>query len=151
MHSVLGSTDPEIAPYNANLYQRFSPWRPGPIGPKKQSWAAFNVFYNSAQSHLDHIISSQNTGRSKLPTPGPSRRWQKSMLQGQLSVESKSSNCSESISVLFHNILPLLGPFLSVLTPPDAEIVFIYTKSFPVPVAIKISFNMAIKWMPDRH
>jgi hypothetical protein len=48
-------------------------------------------------------------------------------------------------------IPPPLGPLLSVLTPPDAEIVFIYTKCFPVPVAIKILFNMAIKSMPDRH
>ena len=55
------------------------------------------------------------------------------------------SNCSKSNAVFFYNIPPLLGPFLSILTPPDAEIVFIYKKSFPVPVAIKISFNVAIK------
>ena len=60
-------------------------------------------------------------------------------------MESQRSKYIESIEISFYNISPLLGSLCFVLASLAAEIAFIHTKNFPVPFAIKILFNMAIK------
>src|SRR5271155_3285327 len=78
-------------------------------------------------------------------------RWQKFMLQCQLFMESQGYKYIESIEKSFYNIPPLLRSLYFALISPAAKIAFIYTKNFPVPFAIKILFNTAIKRMTDRH
>jgi len=51
----------------------------------------------------------------------------------------------ESIEKFSYNIPLLLGSLCFVLASPAAEIAFIYINNFPVPFALKMLFNMAIK------